>query len=211
MVNKIFQAVSIAIAVVAVCTLLGIAVYRQHVPRPDPGVLVRADRKLVWPIDELPVELVPHPDVDPGPIGDALERWAKWLPEVQFVLGNFREYSSLELKLPERRPGYVLVSTDMFRDDAEGGNTTLHWDGRGRIFAADMVLSHRYVEDNRWASWVVTHEVGHVLGLSDDPPPCLDSNSVMCLQMLPRSRPTDSDLAALRKAWRLNRESEPRQ
>jgi hypothetical protein len=202
MINRIMQAVAIAIAVIAtVALVVGFAV-THRTPREEAGLIQREGRTLYWPTDELTIELIPSPQIDDAIVVQAMARWMEWVPGIPLRLGNPREYESIAFADPDERQGTVLIRTEMLDQDRCGGNTTLYWDEEGRIIAADMVLNWRYVVDGEWAAWAATHEIGHLLGLDDDEPPCFDSNSVMCRKLLKGSRPTPGDLEALSATWR---------
>lgn len=208
MVNRIVQVVAIVIAAIAVVALVvGLATHSSRSAR-EPTLLKREGRTLVWPIHELPMMFIVDHTVDADVVARGMRRWLEWDPDLPLRMGTVSDQNDYLSHWADKPAGVVLVSSELLEQDECGGATKLHWDSEGNITFAEMVLNWRYTTDSRWAEWAVAHEIGHVLGLDDDPPPCFDSKSVMCKRLLVRSEPTRGDLQALRTEWRRRAEQQ---
>ena len=103
-------------------------------------------------------------------------------------------------------PGYVTVAIGLVPStgdpDADGepmGHATIGYSAWGSVLTCDVTISSDIAYDHDTALQVLRHEIGHCLGLADDPgpPTTVDLRSVMASPLDPLGVVTDHDRALL--------------
>ena len=168
----------------------------------EAGAIQFAEREVYWP-SYSPLTLVSDETVPVTVIARGLEPWREWIPELDIsIIEDPETYFEFSEAPIEERMGIVLLTADNLDSEEIGGRTTVHFPRDGSdVVAASIVLNDFLVVSPSLFAAALTHELGHVLGLDDDEPPCFSSNSIMCRKLLPNGTLTRHDRLLLRKRW----------
>jgi hypothetical protein len=187
---------------VAVClTLLAVSC-----GYPDSGWITLGDYDVEPAV--LPVVLVPDGDVTAEELAAEAEWWHEQTCPGLFEVEDDEDlYLELDLLYMTDRPiGYALIyEAEPPTDEAIPGWTSagplgmavLHIE-YGQIDSAEVMISSRAEGD--WRRQTIRHELGHLLGLADDPD-SVDADSVMSDRAGSRVTPADRERACSLVGW----------
>ena len=127
--------------------LLALALSTCHLPQLDHGLLSDGAYELRPAV--LPWHVVAEPGIE---LDGAMAFWASHCPAPPFAA------------VPGAVPGTLGV-VDVATGPVELGQAELQTDSAGRIVSASILLAPMATD---WQTVVLTHELGHCLGLADD-------------------------------------------
>jgi len=195
----------IAMAVVAIAGIAtGLAIHYGDGPGRlggNPTLMERPGRdgKTVTLHQSPSVRLVIDNDVDTKIAQEAIEWWTKrttynisWGREDQDVWDHIgTDYPLLG--------GNFFVTVEAVPESEKcGGITDLRYNlDTGLIYTGTIKINHAYAYDKQTYLKAMIHEIGHVLGLEDDPLPGIDLNSIMRVTLNPTGVLTEEDRTAL--------------
>ena len=132
----------------------------------------------------LPVEIV-NAGTSDFAIDDAIEEWNSRSPIRLFV----------RVEAPSGAFGWATVTEGVptVRGREVGGLAAISW-AHGEILTCEITISSALAYDPYWHVALIEHELGHCLGLEDDPP-SIDLGSIMSDPFNWGSSPTESDIS----------------
>jgi hypothetical protein len=178
--------------VIGVLAVVGLAVglyfhFREGPPENVAMVRPGLNGKMVKlrPISTLRHYTIVTDSVDPT----VLEEAVSWWNGLELSHGFTTSYDAqllrtLEVSTTKAKKGFFLmhVASDQHR---RGGCAEVEYDKlTGEIWTGEAVLNHDHVYDRATYVAAAEHEMGHFLGLDDDPMPGIDLNSIMRSKLL---------------------------
>lgn len=151
----------------------------------------------------LPITIVHDDTINDDMVNEAIGWWAERVDGELFVADHDpAAWTGIDRLPPEHRVGYVMVWQGYPRDhDLEDereplGESVIIWGEEASIVSAEVIISPDATDWRRWYVATIVHELGHCLGLADDPD-SVELNSIMSETLEPSNDLTDGDRALL--------------